>query len=883
MTKVPAPAPSVFISYRHQETSYLASWLYDRLAEHFGETRVFLDRDSIKPGTDWVVAIEEAVGVSGVLLVIVGPRWLAPDEHGRRRLYEPKDIVRLEIEAALSRSIAVIPVLVGGAKMPAPEDLPDSIAPFARRQAVELKPESSRSDVSRVLTRVEEVLGAAVPPNVSGPPHRTRADEEAVAGGPPGDPQQRARLLARLSHGYASYTEQSLEATVRVELGLDRVPAEVSRVWDRILPVQRGREPLDEGASLLEVFDEAGGLAGDGVLLLGEPGAGKTTLLVELAGQLADRARSDPHHPLPVYLPLSTWAVRRPPFEHWVVGELNEMHEVHHRLARRWLRPDHPQLLLLLDGLDELADPEARASCAKEINRFNRMYPLPVVVCSRRVEYDALDVALKLGTAVAVRPLDPETVLDYLMRAGDRMQRVVTVLQRDPELLDLLRSPLLVSMLTLAYADGTGARLPVGGGQEERRHRLIADYVDRRLELERQSRSASGHRRNLYPPECTLRWLSTLARGLTERQQTVFLLERVGSDWLALRWTRHLVVCAPKLVFGLVVGLVNFGEVWAMQRLEKVDSLPAFHLVVWTIFGLLAGPIEKLSITAASLAWAVYGLVAGLVFMLVVEQEGVIDALAEPLYFMLLFVLTGELVRRLLGGELQPAERLSWSWTRARPFVARALGVGILVGIPFGLAFGLSTPRTRDRLGLWVLVFGPVAGLLWGFSRGLVRGLSAAPIPVRTTPNEGIRRSARHGLLLGFAVMLVVALVFSLVALMFEARSSRLSVVLLGLLFGATFGWLWALASGLGAAVQHATLRLLMWRYGMAPLRYVRWLDYAVRLRLLYWGVGGGHVFIHRMVQEHLGATDDRPERDSSDVSPNARDGGSAASPSRTR
>src|SRR3954447_3071774 len=94
-------AADIFISYRRQEANYLAGWLHDRLADHFGEDRVFLDIDSIKPGVDFMRVIVEAIAQSGILLLLIGPQWLAANGSGHRRLDDPTDPIRLEIETAL--------------------------------------------------------------------------------------------------------------------------------------------------------------------------------------------------------------------------------------------------------------------------------------------------------------------------------------------------------------------------------------------------------------------------------------------------------------------------------------------------------------------------------------------------------------------------------------------------------------------------------------------------------------------------------------------------------------------------------------------------------------------------------------------------------------
>jgi TIR domain len=149
----------IFVSYRRQETSHLAGRLADRLADRFGEGQVFIDVDTIEPGVDFAEEIGRAVATCKVLLAVIGPSWLtAIDGRGRRRLDDPDDIVRLEIEAALARGVRVIPILVEGAPMPGREGLPGSLAGLARRNALFIRHESFRSDAGRLITAIERVL-----------------------------------------------------------------------------------------------------------------------------------------------------------------------------------------------------------------------------------------------------------------------------------------------------------------------------------------------------------------------------------------------------------------------------------------------------------------------------------------------------------------------------------------------------------------------------------------------------------------------------------------------------------------------------------------------------------------------------------------------------
>jgi hypothetical protein len=147
----------IFISYRRLETAWPAGRLYDVLVEHFPAEQVFKDVDSIEPGEDFVERITAAVGSCDVLLALIGPNWLTiTDEEGRRRLDNPGDYVRVEIETALTRKIRVIPILVDDARMPRVNELPPTLAPLVRRNAVEINPLTF--DTKRLITAVHKTL-----------------------------------------------------------------------------------------------------------------------------------------------------------------------------------------------------------------------------------------------------------------------------------------------------------------------------------------------------------------------------------------------------------------------------------------------------------------------------------------------------------------------------------------------------------------------------------------------------------------------------------------------------------------------------------------------------------------------------------------------------
>lgn len=183
----------IFISYRREDSAYPAGWLFDRLAERFGAERIFKDVDSIELGDDFVEEIEDAVGQTDVLLALIGEKWLTvADEQGSRRLDDPEDFVRLEIEAALRRRVRVIPILVEGASMPSEEQLPPSLTPLARRQALELSPARFSSDTSRLLAVIERALADARAAEAP-----TRIEQAPRQAGPSETPDWRKRLSAK--------------------------------------------------------------------------------------------------------------------------------------------------------------------------------------------------------------------------------------------------------------------------------------------------------------------------------------------------------------------------------------------------------------------------------------------------------------------------------------------------------------------------------------------------------------------------------------------------------------------------------------------------------------------------------------------------------------
>jgi hypothetical protein len=155
-----ASMPDIFISYRREDTSGYAGRLYDQVSAHFGTDHVFMDVAAIEPGSDFVDMIDKKVGTCDALIALIGKDWLAiRDDQNRVRLGSQGDFVSVEVAAALKRNVEVIPVLVGGAKMPLPRELPESLQLLSRRQALEISDVHFTRDVADLIGALERPAG----------------------------------------------------------------------------------------------------------------------------------------------------------------------------------------------------------------------------------------------------------------------------------------------------------------------------------------------------------------------------------------------------------------------------------------------------------------------------------------------------------------------------------------------------------------------------------------------------------------------------------------------------------------------------------------------------------------------------------------------------
>ncbi len=148
----------IFISYRRVDTTLAAFWIDDILKRTFNNLNIFIDSEGVEGGEDFPTKIINALGRSEIFLLLIGENWLKTHDHfGRRRIDDPSDWVRLEIETALSKNITIIPILIGSTSLPQKEALPESISKITDFQSLKLRESYWLKDVKVLIKRLEQL------------------------------------------------------------------------------------------------------------------------------------------------------------------------------------------------------------------------------------------------------------------------------------------------------------------------------------------------------------------------------------------------------------------------------------------------------------------------------------------------------------------------------------------------------------------------------------------------------------------------------------------------------------------------------------------------------------------------------------------------------
>lgn len=571
----------------------------------------------------------------------------------------------------------------------------------------------------------------------------------------------------------AGVLEKSLQGRALIELGLaeelDAVIQPTALVWET---PEQSQQILPPGTKVIDKFLDLG--IGRTLLILGNPGSGKTMTLLELTRHLINRSEADVNLPIPVVFNLSSWKGGKQTITDWLVTELNNQYQVAKELGKNWVKKG--ELLLLLDGLDEVKL-SFRNACVQALNLFHQEHgEIEMVVCSRIKDYQELQHRLTFQGAITVQPLSLEQIEHYLANAGAELAAVRTALKTDSQLLELASSPLMLNIITLAYRGMSLDELPQMNLDQRRQH-LFDTYIDRMF-----------HRRgdrDRYPQAKAKHWLIWLAQKMVEQSQTVFFIERMQPSWL-LSQSRFLMSIYLFILFSILI------IISVMVLLKNFTALQIVLLL--TFFLGLFGKIFHLKNISpvAQLRWSgVY----------------TIKNIFQGMFIGALVVMTGRLFIEIILLRISLLD--SWHIIKLMFYHRNILIVRSLL-----------------------------CGLILGGIVGMIRGLTKPGIDEYYRPNQGMFQSIGNSLIFGLITGIIMFM---------GAKFLRWIPITWGI-YGLCFG----MAAGGGAAfLKHFILRLILYFNGDIPWNYARFLDWATE-RIFLQKVGGGYIFIHRLLLEHF-------------------------------
>jgi NACHT domain len=575
--------------------------------------------------------------------------------------------------------------------------------------------------------------------------------------------RQRQVLLNKVKNAWVKgVLEKSLHARVSIELGLQERPDLVQQPFSDVAEFASAPgQALAEGTPATTVFDRLG--SGRTLLIVGEPGSGKTIALLKLAADAIARTEPDLRQQIPVVFNLSSWARKPQSIEQWLIQELLEKYQVSKALGKTWVESE--ALMLLLDGLDEVKA-EQRNACVQALNQFMQTHgTTEIVICCRIGDYQMLQDRLMLRSAICLQPLTAAQIDRYFEQAGDRLSALKALLPQDSELHELAKSPLMLSVMSLAYQDFTPEQLTVGGKIEDYRKRLFATYIDRMFQRRGKTQQ--------YSREDSQRWLIWLAQRMKAASQTEFLIEGLQPSLLISKKQLILYYMKPSLTNTIIIKIL----------LKRISTVNAFYIskenaVKYFRFGMI------------------YSMAVSTIHLVLPESYR--DKSYKLVLNSIMFYVRNHTIH-------------------LDDFLTR-----LLTSIVFGLLLGLPSC----------------------FIMLLVNGISTTEIQKTDKPNEGIYRSIFNANIL--MILFVVAIWLANFCLMRMADFEF--VKLNGLLLFGMIGWL---TGGGYTSLRHFILRVVLYCKKYSPWNYTHFLDYVTE-RLFLQKVGGGYIFVHRMLLEHF-------------------------------
>lgn len=766
----------IFISYKSEYRDF-AKQLRDKLQTWGYDT--WLDVDDIGKGEYFRDAIGRGLSESDILIGIITPEAIASRE------------VKLEWEFAFSNNGKPYFVPIKYIETQLPWFLnPLQYVDFTQDL------ETGFEDLQQALENPQEFDLPEIPQPIV-EKHLDKRDEYL---------SNHQKLIKKVQEFWIEGVLHDALRMGQFEIGLETKP-------DIVLKYEGLSDyTLNESENIQQVFDD---LQEGGLLILGDPGSGKTIILLQLAEALLNRTSVEvvedknlTNIQTPIVLNLSSWSEKDKIFEQWIIEALRIEYQVPQKSAKSMV--ENEELILLLDGLDEVAE-DSRIACVEAINFFQKKeHSMRVAICSRIKDYEliaAYGSRLRLRAALLLQPLSDGQVSQYL--SNKTLRGVYELVQSNNLMKEFSRNPFLLNVMAVAYQNLSVRQININlpqDNEEARLYHLFHEFIKVRF---RQAQAnppySSSHSRH---------YLQWLAQHMIKHQTTVFYLEKLEPSWLDTLSEKISYYFISRVIImgitGFAVGaaIISLATIWGGLAVGIMTAVAIF-----TAFS-VAPRIPMYTRTA-------YGIATRMMVALVLGIGlGLPNWISASIAIVLAAGLIPAIRNETYTREVEVIDRTAYSFIRA------AIGT-VVASIVFGMMFGL------------------IRGVLFGFVFGLLSGKHGSEvISSNSEPNYGIHQSIQTAIISSCGAGIITS---SVAYLALGTEIGILTSILVGIALAVM---LFFSFGGIGIT-NHYLIRFLLSKSGKIPTHYVNFLDYARELKLLR-RVGSGYIFVHRYLLEHF-------------------------------
>lgn len=355
------------------------------------------------------------------------------------------------------------------------------------------------------------------------------------------------------------------------------------------------------------------------LLIIGGPGSGKTTLLLQLAYSLLEDALNNKTNKIPIMLNLATWK-----------KDLSFIEWLQNNLHKNYYIPDHEvvslananELILLLDGLDNIPDKDKRNACIKAINEYQKKHDhlVHMVITSRPLDRLEPTQPIQIFKTIVVEPLDAKQIDDYITYASEKPDILREELVRDPKLRELATTPLMLNIMAQVYVEPSIAIQQTENAEKQPLQQVFGAYVKRMLDR----KSVFQH----YQPLQIEKSLGWIAKQMVQHSQPTFLMKQIDENWLtdfssyiSITSTTSTIV---KTLFGISFCLLPFTFLGILSGWFTIPIIIFASFIELVIFmGALLGRISwgftaiSVSLLISSVILITFGLLVSLIVSVV--------------------------------------------------------------------------------------------------------------------------------------------------------------------------------------------------------------------------------------------------------------------------